>query len=259
MNKISARFTAGHFFRKMNQVLIAVTIISGCGEDRETAAAPVETVASFGSPAVLIEFTGAARMEFMPETLSGMDRTSWGRFHTLDEEPADPFRRVFEMADSTGLLVLAVIPEDFDYPATRDHLIIRTGSDGIPVRTEPEMESAFMADSVWRDPLIRQQTILELMEFFKPDIVFIRAGTPSDVQGIADYWSSAGITAAFYSAPDWNEYRGWGAFTGTGIQQGVIQGMTVDGFLATVILISGLEWTDSGYPAMQAISTRENR
>ncbi len=114
------------------------------------------------------------------------------------------------------------------------------------------------------NPVIRQETILQLVQFFKPDIILETIPERQSSTSVAEYWSENGIrnniTAALYSLPDREtNYRGWGAFTGKGIQMTLIEGMDVQGFAATVRLVAGIKWNSpgGGYPAMQAFFTTE--
>jgi len=193
----------------------------------------------------------------VPEGFAGMEGTAWGRFQVLDQPPCDPMDEMIRSADEAGMLILAVIPEEMKFLGTRDHLLVRTGPEGLPVRTEPEMGSSFLEDSLWTDPMVRQETVRALADFFKPDIVFISMEAPGDIEAVAAYWRDSGYTAGLYSQPDPSGYRGWAAVTGPGVNSTVIEGMTQRDFVATMMLTAGLRWQDTGYPAMQAFTRTE--
>ncbi|MCK5842961.1 MAG: hypothetical protein KAH31_12375, partial [Candidatus Sabulitectum sp.] len=137
-------------------------------------------------------------------------------------------------------------------------------SDGIPVEVMPEIDSELLSDSLWRDPVVRQETILQLIHFFKPDMILQMVPNAEASVSVVDYWSENSIennfTVALFSYPDAeNRNRGWGAFTGVGINNRLLEGMDIQGFMATVKLIAGMNWNSPGcgYPAMQAFYATE--
>ena len=256
MKLISARFKAGHFFRKKHQVLLVLALLTGCGGEPPADSAGTEMPVPEGVT-VLIELAGEQRQTIVPEELGNLENTSWGRFHVIDAEQNDLFMEVFEKADSSGLLIRAVVPGNMELHGTRDHLIIRTGPSGIPLDTDPYMDSGFMAESLWSNPLVAQETLTELMDFFKPDIVLVRMETSADVNGIVEFWNGRSSTTCLYCPPDWNGFRGFGIFCGEGVVSGTVNGMTLSGFQATVLMTAGLDWQSTGYPAMQPFTRSE--
>ena len=256
MSVKSARFKAGHFFRKKHQVLLTIPLFIGCGGEPPVSSTGTEMPVP-EDVTVLIELTGDHRYEIMPEEFCSLENTSWGRFHVIDEEPGDLFLDVFQRADSSGLLILAVVPESIELHGTRDHLIIRTGPSGIPTGTDPLMDSGFAAESLWSDPLVTQGTLTDLMEFFKPDIVLIRMESSADIPGIVEFWNTRPSTTCIYCPPDWEGFRGFGVFCGEGVTGGTVHGMTPSGFQATVLMTAGLSWKGTGYPAMQPFTRSE--
>ena len=252
----SARFKAGHFFRKAALLLSTGFVICAC-DGEEPGGASAQGIPVFGEVTVLFEMIGAENSTGVPEKLGSLENTSWGRFHSLNESPSDVLLGVFYKADSSGLLILAVLPDSVELHGTRDHLIFRTGLNGAGVVTEPAMGTEFTAESLWTDPVAMQETLKNLIAFFKPDLVLVRMQSPEDIGLIAACWNTADATAGFFSLPDWNGYRGWGAFTGKGVERGVLQGMTPSDFQATVMMSAGLEWRHTGYPAMQAFTKSE--
>lgn len=231
-------------------------LFTGCGGEPPVSTAGTEIPVP-EDVTVLIELTGEHRQAIVPEGLDSMENTSWGRFHVIDEEPGNLFLEVFQKADSSGILILAVVPESMELHGTRDHLIIRTGPSGIPTGTDPYMESGFAAESLWTDPLVAQETLTELIEFFKPDIVMVRMETSADIRGIVDFWSTRTSTTCIYCPPDWEGFRGFGVFCGEEVVSGIVHGMTPSGFQATVLMTAGLDWKGTGYPAMQPFTRSE--
>jgi len=184
----SARFTAGHFFTRTTVILLTVVIAGGCGG--RTGSLPVEdSITGGGETIVLIEFPEGFRADRMPEGVLGPDDTAAGRFCSIDD-PTDGnlIREFAEAADSSGLLILAVLREGQSFTGTRDHLTIWINEAGAPVRIYPEMETGLFADSLWLDPVIRQSTILELISFFKPDVAVISMTGPERCPEITAFW-----------------------------------------------------------------------
>lgn len=255
MTTRGARCNAGHFFRKILPAAFLAGLLTGCGGDPAEAGS-LEFPASEGIP-LLVEFCGNGGQPGLPESLDSLENTSWGRFHIFEEEPFDLFPFVFDRADSSGLLIFAVVPESLSLNGARDHLVILTGPSGIPVGTIPEMDPAFTAESLWEDPMVMQETLVELCDFFKPDIILIRMEAPPCINDMVQFWSRMPSTTCFYQPPDWSGNRGWGAICGEGIAGGPIDGMTPADFLATVLMTADLEWYGTGYPSMQVFTQSE--
>lgn len=254
MSKKSARLTAGHFFRRFLPCSAGL-LWASCGGGAEPA--PSVSLPAAENPPVVIELTGGGAAGDLPESLAGVPGTSWGRFHVLDQSRPQVLSEIFHRADSSGLLILAVVPCDTGFTGNRDHLIIRTGEGGMPHATEPDMDPGFTADSLWSDPIVIQQTVTGLMDFFKPDLVLIRMDPLDNAVGLVEFWSRSGHTACIFSPPDSEGYRGWGAVTGEGIQSGTLHGMNMTGLQATALMLIGLEWSDTGSPALEAFSSLE--
>ncbi len=256
MVKKSARLTAGHFFRRALPSAAALTLLgAACGGGEEPA--PSLSLPAMATPAVVIELTGGDPADGLPESLAGVPNTSWGRFHVLDQSRRQVLSEVFHRADSSGLLILAVVPCDTGFTGGRDHLVIRTGEGGIPFATEPDMDPRFTADSLWSDPTVIQETVTGLVDFFKPDLVLMRMDASGNAVELVEFWSMSGSTACIFSPPGNGGYRGWGALTGIGIEPGTLYGMNISGFQATALMLSGLEWRDTGSPVLEAFSSLE--
>jgi len=252
----SARFKTGHFFRKKHHALLVSLIFAGCRGEPDLSRVEPEIPAPDGIT-VLIELAGENLQTVVPEEFGEVENTSWGRFHVIDQEPFNLFSDVFQASDQRGLLILAVVPEGVELHGTRDHLIIRTGPSGVPTGTEPSMDSGFTAESLWTDPVTAQETLIELIEFFKPDIVLVRLATSESILEIARFWSTRPFVTCIYCSPDWIDYRGFGVFCGKDVAHGVVRGMTPSGFRATVLMVAGLDWRNTGYPAMEPFTRSE--
>jgi len=220
-------------------------------------------VSDTGDIAVLIEFAAPVSRDTMPEAAANLSNTSCGRLHQADQTHSS-IMTIAEQVDSSGKLMMLIIPEAVQFSGERDHLVIWTDSTGVPVLVSPELDQALLSDSLWDDPLERQRTILYLVNFFKPDVVIEFVPESESSFEVTEFWSSNAVlnnmTVALFVPPSEDEsYRGWGAFTGKGILTGILQGMDIQGFFATMQIISKLNWNsgDRGYPAMQAFQVRE--
>ncbi len=259
----SARFTAGHFFRKTIGLPLLLIIAPGCGVS-ELPARRGDMALQTGETTLVMHFQGAEGTESMPEAVFSLENTASGRFHLPSEHPGDPLLKLAEAADQNGLLMLLVLDQYQSFTGTRDHLVVWTDSTGLPVRVEPETDSELFSDSLWADPRTRQNTILQLIALFKPDLVLQQSGSGGGFVEIIGFWSEAGeengVTACFYSMPDFTERRrGWGVFTGHGVADDIIGGMHPEDFQATIYLLAGLEWQEIGYPALQAFTLSEDQ
>ncbi|MCK5786835.1 MAG: hypothetical protein KAH54_09805 [Candidatus Sabulitectum sp.] len=266
MLKKSARHNTGHFFHTM-LLLLALGAGTGCVSSDDTEGQGIShDIPATGDITMVIQFAGTATGDSMPEAVVHLPFTAGGRFHPA-EECHDCFQTVFENADSTGKLMMVIIPETEQFSGSRDHLIISLDPGGIPVAVSPDLDSLFLVDSLWEDPVARQQTVLELAVFFKPEIVLQFIEVPLSSSDVTRFWSDHGaensITAALFVSPDESipiNSRGWGLFTGKGIRSGTLEGLDMPGFIATVRMISGMDWIhgESGYPAMQAFFATES-
>ncbi len=261
MLKQSARFFAGHFFRTVVLFLV-IGAVAGCDDSRTTQEI-ARKIPETGELAVLIQFAGTPLENSMPEAVADLPSTAGGRFYPAQTD-YDCFQIILEAADNAGKLLLVIIPEGEQFSGTRDHLVILIDSRGIPVEAGLDLDSDLFGDSLWENPVTRQQTIIELVDFFKPDMVFQFIRDQRSSPGVARFWSEHGsennATVAMYVPPAKGTlYRGWGIFTGKGIRNGVLEGMDTAGFTAAVRIISGMDWSTDGhgYPAMQAFYATE--
>lgn len=258
-----ARYLTGHFLH-MILFLTILLLQTGCSSDdgssgqRQNISLP-ET----GETAMLIKFA-ASTDDSMPEAVADLMMTAGGRFFASESSESDFFSGIAQELDRTGNLLILVLPEEASFSGFRDHLVIWTDTAGIPVRMEPQLNSELLSDSLWENPVLRQQTILELVNFFKPDVILQIVPEDQYCAEITEFWSENGsdndLTVALYTPPiPENNFRGWGVFTGRGIRNRLLEGMDIHGFFATVRLISGINWgnPESGYPAMQAFYTTE--
>ena len=266
MFKKSARRKTGHFFHTM-LLLLVMGAGAGCESnditERQSAS---HDIPATGDITLVIQFAGTSVSDSMPEAAVHFPLTASGWFHPVQEH-RNCFRTIFEQADSTGKLMMVIIPEDEQFSGSRNHLIISLDHLGIPVTVSPDLDPLFLVDSLWENPVVRQQTILELAVFFKPEIVLQFVEAPESSSDVARYWSEHGaessITAALFVSPEEGtsvNSRGWGLFTGKGIRNGILEGLDMPGFIATVRMISGMDWihSESGYPAMQAFFATES-
>ncbi len=249
-------------------MVLFVTLLmvnTGCNSDSNVYQRQSTSLPETGETAMLIKFTASPSPDdSMPEAVTDLLETAGGRFYASESTESDFFLSIAQELDRTGKLLILVLPEETSFSGLRDHLIIWTDSSGIPVRMEPQLNSELLADSLWENPVLRQQTVLELINFFKPDVVLQIVPEAQCCTDITEFWSEYGsdndLTVALYTPPvETNNFRGWGVFTGLGVQSRLLEGMDIQGFFATVRLISRVNWenTGSGYPAMQAFYKME--
>lgn len=262
MIKFSARFNTGHFFLTAMIVLLLGTS-TGCKSDKPPAAGAT-ILPETGDVQILIQFSEYSPQDSMPTSAVDLPFTASGWFYPSESQRTDYFQTIAGEADAAGKLLLLILLEGELFSGTRDHLIIWINSDGIPVEVMPDIDSELLADSLWRDPVVRQETILQLVHFFKPDMILQMIPNAGASVSVTDHWSRHSIennfTVALFSYPDAGKNnRGWGAVTGVGIENRLLEGMDVQGFMATVKLIAGMNWNSPGcgYPAMQAFYATE--
>ena len=261
MIKNSARFNAGHFFKQALAVQVFLLLLLSCTDKENTANADSSLIECTCDTPVLIRVPCSE--DFLPEAVEDIENTSFGRFFPASEGSDDPFHRIAAQADSAGMLILAILQEGMEWSGNREHLVIWLDSLGVPVLVQPEMNSSLLADSLWTDPLIRQNTIAELIEFTRPDIVMEELTESSRIEEITAFWSRTGqeknITACLYCMPDHDKmFRGWGIFTGNCISGIKIQGMAVNDFHASFLLLAELEWIETGYPVLSTFLQMES-
>ncbi|MCD6588934.1 MAG: hypothetical protein J7K88_10340 [Candidatus Fermentibacteraceae bacterium] len=252
----SARFRAGHFFLTLTALLFS-GVQTGCGN--ESVPGGTELLPETGSISVVVFCPGGEHDNTVPLAVTEFPSTAAGQFLPSDEDGYDLFYSVVSEADSAGKLLVLVLPEGERFTGSRDHLIVQIDSNGLPVAVMPDIVPEMLEDSLWDDPVIRQETILQLILFLKPDMVLQIAPETGSSAGIIRFWlenaEQNNITMSVYvSSAAEDRHRGWGAFTGKGIENRILEGMDLGGFAATVRMISGLEWNTpgGGYPAMQA-------
>ncbi len=257
----SARFPTGHFFLTM-MALMMVEALTGC----ESKSVPLETelAPETGDISVVVCFSNGERDNSIPKAMAELPSTAAGQFLPPVGEKLDFFYSAISEADNAGKLLILVLPEGRSFTGSRDHLIVQIDSNGLPVAVIPDIVPEMLEDSLWDNPVVRQQTILQLISFLKPDMIFQVIPEAGSSLGVIKFWQEHAeqnnITVSLYSPPiTENHYRGWGAFTGRGIENQTLKGMDMRGFAATVRLISGLEWNipNGGYPAMQAFYLME--
>ena len=270
MQNYCARFltVTGHFF--LTAVLLSGLVVTTSCTSEEIEHTS-KLIHNCGSTVMVVSFSNSSSSSLMPEAVFDLPKTSSGRFHFMDNASVDYVSDFLRTADLAGKLLFLIIPETEEFSGARDHLVITVNSTGIPVSVQPELGSEFLADSLWEDPLIRQSTIMELSILFKPDIVYqyVPENSAENEILITEYWqhnaSDMDISVALFSyTPNSNnnsdfQRNGWGVFTGTGFTSTILNGLSIQNFLATVKLIAGMNWSyaSNGYPAIQALENAE--
>ncbi len=270
MQKYCARFltVTGHFFLTAILLLVLLTVNS-CNSNAIETTKKLESNCS--STVLLIYFANSPQTSLMPEATFNLSSTAAGRFHNIANTGHDHIFDLFESADQAGKLLLLILPETEDFSGSRDHLIIKINSAGLPVSVQPELDPEYLANSLWADPLVRQSTIMELSALFQPNITFqyIPENSPDTEIAVTKYWHQysfkENISVALFSfnpQPTDNfefQRNGWGVFTGNGFNKTILNGLNIQNFIATIKLITNMNWsyTNDSYPAIQALENAE--
>jgi hypothetical protein len=251
-----ARFHAGHFFLTLTALLLT-GVQTGCGN--RSIPRGTELMPETGTISVVVFCPVSGHNNAVPRAVTEFPSTAAGQFLPSDKDVHELFYSIVSEADSAGKLLILVLPEGESFTGSRDHLIIQIDSTGLPVAVMPDIVPEMLEDSLWDDPIVRQETILQLILFLKPDMILQIAPETGSGAGIIRFWlanaEQNNITVSLCVLPVADDQRrGWGAFTGRGIENRILEGMDLSGFAATVRMISGLEWNTpgGGYPAMQA-------
>jgi len=271
MQKYCARFltVTGHFFLTATLLLILSTIISCSSNVSETTKSLEHNCAQ---TILLVFFANSPQTSLMPEAAFNLSSTAAGRFHNITNTGhSSHIVDLFESADQAGKLLLLILPETENFSGSRDHLVINISPAGLPVTVQPELGTEFLADSLWADPLVRQSTVKRLSTLFKPDITFqyIPENSPDTEIAITEYWHQysfeENISIALFSynsqPMDGFEFQrnGWGVFTGPGFNKTILDGLSIQNFIATIKLLTNMNWSykNDGYPAIQALENTE--
>ncbi len=270
MQKYCARFltVTGHFFLT---AILLLTLLSFNSCSSKTSEIEKRLEHNCSQTILLVFFANSPQNSLMPEAAFNHSNTAAGRFHNISNTDQDDIFNLFESADQAGKLLFLIPPETEDFSGSRDHLVIKINSAGLPVAVKPELGSEFLADSLWADPLVRQSTIMELSELFKPDITFqyIPENSPDTEIAITEYWhqysfeKNISVALFSYNSPLTGslefQRNGWGVFTGQGFNQIILDGLNIQNFIATIKLIINMNWsyTIDGYPAIQALENVE--
>jgi hypothetical protein len=147
--------------------------------------------------------------------------------------------------------------------SSRENIVLTTLTSASHPAVDPPELAREIEEYDWADPLQRQRAVINLADKYLPEIIIVRI-RPGDIETairICELWmqqtSSGKLRVTFYSPPGPDTGRGWAVFSGPGIHDGVLIGMTPIDFLATVRVLSGFPWEpsiSSGIPGLAVTS-----
>jgi len=218
-------------------------------------------------PHALIVLDDLPLSSLLPSTARSLSPDSSARFGMLatdfsGSEPDVLTLLVTDALESDRLLLLVDCEVETSVSSRENIVLTSLTSENHPAVDPPEL--AFELEEYdWADLLQRQHAIISLADKYLPDIIIVRT-RPGDIETairICELWmqqtSSGKLRVTIYSPPGPDAGRGWAVFSGPGIHDGVLIGMTPIDFLATVRVLSGLPWEpsiSSGIPGIAATS-----
>ncbi len=219
-------------------------------------------------PHALIVLEDLPQNSLLPPTARSLSPDSSVCFGMLATDFSGSVPDVLDLLIADALesdkLLLLVDCEAETIVSSRENIVITslTSASHHPAVDPPELASEIEGYD-WTDLLQRQHAIISLADKYLPDIIIVRTW-PENIETairICELWmqqtSSGKLRVTFYSPPGPDAGRGWAVFSGPGIHDGVLIGMTPTDFLATVRVLSGLPWEpsiSSGIPGLAAMS-----
>ena len=233
--------------------LMAYLVLSSCGAEPQTL-----PPSSFQEPLPLVVIVvtddGPASAE-LPWTLSdGVPNVSAAMI-SPDEDPGPgrmtPEESIIQEALEADMLIALIdageLPENMD----RDHIRIVTEQDGSPSSSPLEI-SEDLPDSVWKDHLLRQAWIREMIDIYLPDLTVIGVEDleRTEMIGFLRAWTLPETLAELNlvimrPSPETGPERGWAVIGGGTVSGTSPNGLTPGGLLSTMELFCGLDWESS--------------
>ncbi len=166
-----------------------------------------------------------------------------------EESPAALSEQILREALAEGMLIALIDFGDLPGDLERDHIHITTGPGGLPSST-PAGIAEDIPDSVWRDPLLRQNWIANMVDIYLPDLTIIGLNgfNRAAVIDILRSWTQperlAGmnIVAVHLAGEPPPEERGWAVIGSSSVNGNTPNGLTHNALLSTMELLCGLDW-----------------
>ncbi|MCK4670920.1 MAG: hypothetical protein KAT47_00155 [Candidatus Aegiribacteria sp.] len=242
-------------------LLLSAIFIIGCKDDEP----PVDMISELKySPIIIVNLRELAPSPDLPWTITERGERISGAI-LMQEEP-EAIRSIeqelIQEAVESDMLLAVISDRYFDYGLNQDHIQIWTDKTGDIVSIPSGLAEDF-EDSLWKNPLEKQRILFDLINLYKPDLIFINPvySKVTTVLQIADYWTDPEILSHFtvilYSLPDTDEYRGWAVIAGEQINGTTPWGLTPSGMFATIRLLAGLEWENNIPESIPALSILE--
>ncbi|MFO8183467.1 MAG: hypothetical protein R6U39_04775 [Candidatus Aegiribacteria sp.] len=238
---------------------MALIITAGCGRAEQSA----ESASPALPPLLIIQFRNTEESPDLPWGISRgrSDVSSSMLIGPAVKPPA--YGPVIRETLDMGMLLAMVSDSITDLAPGSDGILIRTDDSGA-VRALPGELMESLPDSMELDVTKNHQLLLELWEFYRPDMILIDISVPDParVLELAEFWTSPGVLSSYrvvlYSLSRSHCGRGWFAAAGRGICGSTPRGVTETGLFATVRMLAGLDWF-SGLPrSVPAMSIMED-
>ncbi|MCK4505414.1 MAG: hypothetical protein KAW14_07350 [Candidatus Aegiribacteria sp.] len=242
--------------------LLSAIFIIGCKDDEPLVDMTSELKYS---PTIIVNFGELAPSPDLPWTITERGEHISGAM-LMPEEPEtirSTEKELIQEAVENDMLLAVISDRYFSYDLNQDHIQIWTDKTGNTISIPSGLAEEF-EDSSWKNPLEKQRILFNLMNLYKPDLIFINLAYSkvTSVLQIADYWTDPEIlshcTVILYSLPDTDEYRGWAVIAGEQINGTTPWGLTANGVFATIRLLAGLQWENNipeSVPALSIIET----
>ncbi len=243
-------------------LLLSVFFIIGCNDDELHVNVTAELEYS---PILVVNFRELAPSPDLPWTITERSEHISGAILMPEELEAIRLteQKLIQEAVENDMLLAVISNRYLSYDLSRDHIQIWTDKTGNTVSIPSVLAEEF-EDSLWKNPLEKQRILSDLINLYKPDLIFINLvySKVTTVLQIADYWTDpemlSHFTVILYSLPETDEYRGWAVVAGEQINGTTPFGLTATGMFATIRLLAGLEWENSipeNIPALSIIET----
>lgn len=240
-----------------------LALAAACGKSADSLNMTGQTY----DPLIVVRFRGIPRHPDIPWSVSESgEHISGCIFSGRSSEDGGSFVNVTEEAVEKGML-LAVIsswPPPVDLVTEEDDMRIWSDSNGA-LRTSPLQLSRQLPDSLELEKVSSQSAVLELLRMYKPEISYIELDVedPAGIIEICSFWTSDEViseyTVIVYCCSESHSNRGWCLIAGSEINGTDPVGVSPEDLMATVRLLSGLDWKDDLPESIPAVSVLNNR
>lgn len=243
-------------------LLLTASLIIGCNDNEP----PVDTASEQEyTPIVILNFRNQAPSPDLPWSITERGNHISGAMLMMEESETTQSEEELLILEATeNDMLLCVISDMYlYYDLDQDHIQIWIDSTGKTVSIPQGLIEEF-EDSLWTNPLEKQEILLRLISVYKPDITFINLEYSSitTVLQIADFWTDSEIlsqyTVILYTLPATPDYRGWAVIAGEQINGITPSGLTAGGMFSTIRLLAGLQWENNiprNIPALSILET----